>query len=79
MIVRHPYRAVGTVLAVMAVTMLVAAMVGQRGDGPWGGLPDWVGPVSWFSFLGSSVVMLVLSAFLAVANLRFRRTRRAAA
>jgi fructose-specific phosphotransferase system IIC component len=78
-IVRRPYRAVGAVLAVMALTLLVAAMVGQHGEGPWGGLPDWVGPVSWFSFLGSSVVMLALSAFLVVANLRHRSARRAAA
>lgn len=79
MIVRHPYRAVGAVLAVMAFIMLVAAMVGQHGDGPWGGLPDWVGPVSWFSFLAASVVMLALSAFLVVAHLRYRSARRAAA
>lgn len=79
MIVRYPYRAVGAVLAVMAVTMLFAGMVGQHGDGPWGGLPDWVGPVAWFSFLGSSVVMLALTAYLAAANLRYRRSRRATA
>ena len=79
MIVRHPYRAVGAVLAVMALTLLVAGMVGQRGDGPWGGLPDWVGPVSWFGFLGSCVVMLALCAVLAGANLRHRGARRAAA
>ena len=79
MIVRHPYRAVGAVLAVMALTMLVAGMVGQRGDGPWGDLPDWVGPVSWFSFLGSRVVLLALCVSLAVANLRCRSTRWAAA
>ena len=79
MIIRHPYRSVGAVLAVMALTVLVAGMVGQRGDGPWGGLPDWVGAVSWFGFLASAVLLLALSAFLAVANLRYRSARRAAA
>jgi fructose-specific phosphotransferase system IIC component len=75
MITRHPYRAVGIVLAVMVVSAFVAGMIGQNGDGPWGGLPEWLGAVSWFTFLASVLVILVLSAYLAYANLRYRRER----
>jgi fructose-specific phosphotransferase system IIC component len=72
-IARHPYRAVGAVLAVMAVCLFVGGMVGQYNDGPWGGLPEWVGALSWFGFLAAAVVMLVLCAYLAVANRRCRK------
>lgn len=73
MITRHPYRAVGVVLAVMAVSALVAGMIGQHNDGPWGALPEWLGAVSWFTFLGSVLAILVLSAYLAYANVRYRK------
>jgi fructose-specific phosphotransferase system IIC component len=74
-ITRHPYRAVGVVLAVMAISAFVAGMIGQYNDGPWGGLPEWLGAVSWFTFLGSVLAILVLSAYLAYANLRYRKER----
>lgn len=76
MITRHPYRAVGAVLAVMAVSMFVSGMIGQFNDGPWGGLPAWLGAATWFTFLGAAVTLLALTAYLAVANVRFRRTAR---
>ena len=76
MVARHPYRAVGVVLAVMAVCLFVAGMVGQHNDGPWGGLPEWVGAVGWFGFLLSVPVLLVLSAYLLAAHLRHGRTVR---
>ena len=76
MIARHPYRAVGVVLAVMAVCLFVAAMVGQHNDGPWGGLPEWVGAVTWGGFLLSVLVISVLSLYLLLANLRYRKTAR---
>jgi fructose-specific phosphotransferase system IIC component len=72
-IARHPYRAVCAVLAVMVVSAFVAGMVGQHNDGPWGGLPQWVGALAWFTFLGACLVILALSAYLAVANVRYRR------
>lgn len=76
MMQRHPSRAVGVVLAVMAVSLFVSAMIGQFNDGPWGGLPEWLGAASWFTFLGATVVLLALLAYVAVANLRYRRTAR---
>lgn len=51
-------------------------MIGQFNDGPWGGLPDWLGAATWFGFLGTALVLLGLSAYLAVANVRFRRAVR---
>lgn len=43
MVKAHPYRAVLSVLAVMAVLLFVGGMIGQHNDGPWGGLPEWLG------------------------------------
>jgi len=72
-IIRHPYRAVGAVLAVMAALLFVSGMIGQYNDGPWGGLPEWLSAATWFGFLGTVLVLLMLSAYLAAANVRFRR------
>ena len=75
MVKAHPYRAVLTVLAVMLVLGGTASMIGQYNDGPWGGLPEWMGALTWFGFLGASLVMVVLTAYLLAANLRWRRQR----
>ena len=74
MITRHPYRAVGVVLAVMAASFFLAGMIGQYNDGPWGGLPEWLAAASWFTFLASILVITGLSVYLLVANLRYRKT-----
>lgn len=76
MIRSHPYRAVGAVLAVFAAAVFLAGMIGQFNDGPWGGLPEWLGAASYATSLLSALVLLVLSAYLGVANLRSRRTAR---
>jgi hypothetical protein len=73
---RHPYRAVGAVLTVMAACLFVAATIGQYNDGPWGGLPEWLAALTWFGFLLSIPVMLVLCAYLGVAHLRGRKEHR---
>ncbi len=76
MIARHPYRAVGVVLAAMAVCLFVSGMIGQFNEGPWGGLPAWLAATTWFGFLALVLVLLALSAYLAVANIRHRRGAR---
>ena len=49
----------------------------ERGlAGPWGGLPQWLGAATWFGPLGASLVMLVLSAYLLVLNLQWRKEER---
>lgn len=72
MVTRHPYRAVGAVLTVMALAFFLAGMIGQFNDGPWSGLPEWLGAVSWFTFLASILVLLLLVAYLGVSALRLR-------
>ena len=75
-ITRHPYRAVGVVLAVFLSALLVAGMVGQRNDGPWGDLPEAVGSTAYAIWFVSGIVLVVLAVYLVVANLRSRRTGR---
>lgn len=76
MITRHPYRAVGAVLGVLAVAVFLAGMIGQFNDGPWGGLPGWLGTGSYAVALLSVLALLVLTAYLGVAHLRYRRAVR---
>lgn len=76
MIRQHPYRAVGGVLAVLALSFFLSGMIGQFNEGPWGGLPVWLGQVSWFTFLGSILVLLVLTTYLVAANVRYRKAVR---
>lgn len=76
MIARHPYRAVGAVLAVFAASLLFAGMIGQYNDGPWGGLPEWLGGAAYATWMVSALVLVVLSIYLGVANLRYRRAAR---
>ena len=41
-------------LALVAFTIVcfgLAGLIGQHNDGPWGGLPEWLGSASWFGFL----------------------------
>jgi len=73
MVKAHPYRAVGAILAVMLLCGGTAGMIGQYNDGPWGGLPEWLGALTWFSFLAACLVMVVLTVYLLVANLRWRK------
>ncbi len=75
-ITRHPYRAVGAVLAVLLPAMLLAGLIGQHGDGPLGGLPDWLGTAAYTTFMTAAGVLVALSLFLSVANLRYRRSVR---
>ncbi len=73
MIKAHPYRAVLGVLAVMLVCVFVSGMIGQYNDGPWGGLPEWLGAATWFGFLASALMMVMLPVYLLVAHLRWRK------
>lgn len=74
MIERHPYHAVGAVLAVFLSTFLLAGLIGQHGDGPLGGLPDWIGAAAYGTWFVSMVALVFLSVYLGVAHLRWRRS-----
>ena len=76
MIKRHPYRAVGTVLGVFLLSLLVAGLIGQHNDGPWGGLPAWLGTASYATWFVSGLVLVALSIYLGIANLQYRRAVR---
>lgn len=76
MIKRHPYRSVGVVLAVFLTSTFLGGMIGQFNDGPWGGVPEWVNTTNYAVFLVSIVSLLVLSGYLGVANLRYRKAVR---
>lgn len=49
-------------------------MIGQYNDGPWGGLPEWLGALSWFTFLFSIPMLLLLLVYLAFTAVRQRLT-----
>lgn len=72
MLTRHPGRVLGAVAVVGALLFTLAGLIGQHNDGPWGGLPSWMGAVGWFGFLLSVPVLLVLGAYVGVQRLRHR-------
>ena len=76
MITRHPYQAVGAVLGVMAVSLFVSGMIGQFNDGPWGGLPSWLGTTTYTAFLIAAVALVVLAVYSTAMSLRTRRAAR---
>lgn len=49
----------------LAVSAVVAGIIGQGNDGPWSALPEWLGAVGWLTFGASVLAILVLSASLA--------------
>lgn len=73
MLKAHPYRALLTVAAIGGVCLFVAGMIGQYNDGPWGGLPEWLAALTWFTFLLSIPVLLALGVYLRVVHARERR------
>lgn len=71
MIVRHPYRAVLTVVGAMVALFLLSAS-GQP-DGFWSGGPSWLGTLGWGGFLVATAALLVLCGYLAVRRLTSAR------
>jgi hypothetical protein len=67
MIVRHPYRALLTIVGAMVVFFLLSAS-GQP-DTFWSAGPSWLGALGWGGFVVSTIVFLGLGAFLAVRRL----------
>jgi hypothetical protein len=73
---RHPYRSVGAVFVVFAASLFLAGMIGQFNDGPWGGLPEWLGGAAYATWMLSALVLIVLAVYLGVARLRQRQAAR---
>ena len=72
MLDRHPGRVIAAVAAVGAVCLVVAGLIGQYNDGPLGGLPEWMGALTWFGFLLSIPVLVLLLAYVGIQRLRHR-------
>ena len=69
---RSPKTMFLTALVVTVLCMLIAGMIGQHNDGPWGGLPEWLGAVTWFGFLIGLLVTVVLGIYWAAQSMRSR-------
>lgn len=74
MTARTSYRVLAGVVAWIALTVLLAGLIGQHNDGPWGGLPEWLGAAAWFGFLLGLLVLVVLGVYVAAAAVRRRRS-----
>ena len=62
-------------LAVLVFTVLcfaLAGLIGQHNDGPWGGLPEWLGSASWFGFLLGVLAIIVTGIYWAAQSMRSR-------
>jgi hypothetical protein len=75
-ITRSPSRALGAVLGVLLTSGLLAALVGQHGDGPLGGLPMAVGTVAYGVALVAALVLVGLVLLLVVTAAPRRRGTR---
>jgi hypothetical protein len=66
---------VAVVAAVTTVCFALAGLIGQDNDGPLGGLPEWLGAVTWFGFLIGLLLTVVLGVvWLGTRMARGRRT-----
>jgi hypothetical protein len=50
----------------------LAGLIGQHNDGPWGGLPEWLGSASWGGFLIGLLATVLLGIYWLVQSLRTR-------
>lgn len=66
---RNPTKLFVTISIITVLCFLLAALIGQHNDGPWGDLPEWLGAVGWFGFL-IGAVLTVVSGIYALMQLR---------
>jgi protein-S-isoprenylcysteine O-methyltransferase Ste14 len=67
MVMRHPARALLTVVGAMVIFFLLSAS-GQPGTF-WSSGPSWLGTLGWTAFLIGAVVLIGLCVYLAVHRL----------
>jgi len=69
-------RSAAIVLAIVfAVTLALAALIGQHNDGPLGDLPEWLGAAAYFTWLSSALLLVLVGLAALVLRLRHGRTR----
>jgi len=56
----------------LAGLVALAGLIGQHNDGPWGGLPEWLGSASWFGFLIGVLATIVTGIYWAAQSMRAR-------
>jgi hypothetical protein len=71
---RNPKNVFVVVLVWTAACFTVAGLIGQDNDGPWGGLPEWLGAFTWFGFLAGVLALLVSAVWWAARATRRRAT-----
>jgi drug/metabolite transporter (DMT)-like permease len=62
-------------LALLVFTVLcfvLAGLIGQHNDGPWGGLPEWLGSASWFGFLLGLLATVIAGIYWLAQSVRAR-------
>jgi ABC-type branched-subunit amino acid transport system permease subunit len=69
---RSPRNVFFTVLAFTIVCFALSGLIGQHNDGPWGGLPEWLGSASWFGFLLGLLATILTGIYLLVRSMRGR-------
>jgi hypothetical protein len=70
---RNPRNVFLALVAFTIVCFALAGLIGQHNDGPWGGLPEWLGSASWFGFLLGLLGVILSGAYLLVTSLGRRR------
>jgi hypothetical protein len=73
---RNPRTLFLSVLVFTVLCFVLAGMIGQHNDGPWGDLPEWLGTASWIGFNIGVLATVVAGIYWAT---RSRRTRGSAA
>ena len=58
---------------VFVLAFALSALIGQHGDGPLGGLPDWLGTAAYVTLWVSGLLLILVG--LAAIALRVRRGR----
>ena len=70
---RNPRNVFLALVAFTIVCFALAGLIGQHNDGPWGGLPEWLGSASWAGFLLGLLGVILSGAYLLVTTLGRRR------
>jgi drug/metabolite transporter (DMT)-like permease len=69
-VTRSPRNIFLTFLGFTIVCFVLSGLIGQHNDGPWGGLPEWLGSASWFGFMLGLLATVLSGVYLLVRRMR---------
>ena len=69
---RSPRNLFLSLLVFTILCFVLAGLIGQHNDGPWGGLPEWLGSASWFGFLLGVLATVIAGIYWATRSMRSR-------